>query len=497
MLNVDWVKRSKDATFSVFNFIDGNRKALNGGGLVVKHSPRDGGVLYQLGAGTTADADAATSAAKKAFDDGRWRRKSVHERAAIISRLASLIEDHAERLALYETMDVGKPIHASLNDDIGRSAQALREAASLAPVLSALSGVDGGALTYQLRTPLGIVAAIVGWNFPLTLTCSKIGPALMMGNSVVLKPSEFASLSACSLAELALEAGVPEGVFNVVCGLGTSVGDCLARHPDIRLLSFTGSSATGKQLMVASGQSNMKRLILECGGKSPFLVFDDFDGDLDALASTIVNVGFRNQGALCVSATRVLIQSGIRNKLLPLIVEKTEAISPGDPLDPKTRFGAIMSEAHMKKVQGYVQSGLVEGARLICGGEQVRNETGGYYLTPALFDQVDPASRIAKEEVFGPLVSLFSFEKEGEGISLANDSEYGLAAYAATSDARRIQRLGRDLEAGVIQLFSNMTPEPGGVSFGVEPLKQSGFGIEGGVNGLAAFSQCSAVMAYA
>lgn len=496
MSDIDWVERSKQTKYSVFNFIGGKRAAIGGDGVIVKHAGRDGKKLYSFAEGRSSDVDYAVSAAKRAFDDGQWSHCSVHERAAVLRRLAELVEANNEEFALNESMDVGKPISSALQADVNVCVSTLREAAASASLISASTSMDGGCHSYQVRKPIGVVAAIVGWNFPLVLATQKIAPALMMGNCLVLKPSEFTSLSACRLAELASEAGVPDGVFNVVHGTGDVVGRRLAEHPDVRLLSFTGSSATGKKLMVSAGSSNMKRLILECGGKSPFLIFDDYDGDLDALAANIVAAGFPNQGALCVSSTRVLMQASIREKLLPLIIEKTEAISPGDPLDPNTSFGAIMNEAHMNKVLGYVQSGREDGAQLLCGGEQVRHETGGYYLTPALFDNVGADSRIAKEETFGPLVTLFSFDTEEEALSLANDSQYGLAAYAVTSNARRLQRLARGLDAGLVELFTTMEPAPGGVHFGIEPQKQSGFGSEGGLNGLIAYSQASMVMAY-
>lgn len=496
MNKTNWSSLARNSDHGVYNVINSRRQEVGGEAVIDKHGSRDGSLLYQFGEGTREDVDEAVAAAKTAFDDGRWSRLSVHHRAAALQKFAELIEANADELALNETLDVGKPITTSLGVDVPLTASALRSAADGASKIAGQAAQDGGVFSCTLRRPIGVCGAIVGWNSPIILAAQKIGPVLAMGNALVLKPSEFTSLSAWRLAELALEAGIPEGVFNVVNGSGSIVGDALARHPDVRLLSFTGSSATGKRVQVAAGESNMKRLILECGGKSPYVVFDDYGADLDALAKNIVSNSFKNQGALCVSPSRVLLQRDVKGKLLPKLLEHTKAIEPNDPLDPETTFGAIMNEAHMRKVLDYVQSGLEDSSKLLTGGEQIRQETGGYYLTPAVFDNVKPTARIAREEIFGPLMSIFTFETEEEAISLANDTEYGLAAYAATGDARRMQRLARDLDVGSAILLSTLDVAPGGISFGAEPHKQSGMGIEHGLEGLMAHTVKSQVAMY-
>ena len=496
MNEVNWIERAAETSFEAYSYMSGERTASGGDSYLTKYAARNGQHIYSFGEGTVQEVDQAVALAKAAYLTSGWSERALHARRDVLLKLADLILENADELALYESMDVGKPIMAARNIDVPMAAEALRETAFAADKLEGASLVDGSVHTYQVRKPVGVVGAIVGWNYPLLLACQKIGPALMMGNSIVLKPSEFSSLSACRLAELAIEAELPPGLLNVVVGSGAIVGDALARHGDVRMLTFTGSSATGKRLQITAGESNMKRLLLECGGKSPFIVFDDYDGDLDALAVHIVsNTTFRNQGAVCVSSSRLLLQRGIREELLPKIIERTLLIQPGDPLAPETEFGAIINENHLGKTLSFVEAAKSEGAELLCGGDKSDIVPGGYYMTPAIFDNVAPYSRLAKEEVFGPVVSLFSFDTEDEALELANNSEYGLAAYAATSNANRMHRLGRSLEAGYVQLIGSLDIKPGGVSFGIEPMKQSGVGAEGGVAGLAPYTVCSHVSA--
>ena len=401
MNTLNWSMRAKDLNLRVRDFIDGRYTDISPGtALIEKYSPRDGSLLYQFGSGTSKDVDRAVSHARKSFDDGRWRLLPMSQRQAVLHRLADLVEAHKDELALYECMDVGKPITHALQGDIPTVIHHLRSSADMADKLLAPSGADGTNFSFQLRKPVGVVGGIVGWNFPLSLAATKVGPALMMGNSLVLKPSEFTSLSASRLAELAIEAGVPPGVFNVVHGAGKTVGVALAQHHEVNLLSFTGSSATGKQLMIAAGQSNMKRLMLECGGKSPYMVFDDCPDDLDFIAAHVVEDSFTNQGALCSSSTRVLVQETVLEALLPKLIAEAEKRSPQDPLDPDSCFGAIIHEAHLNKVLAYIEKGQEEGAKLVCGGNRVEVTTGegaghGYYIKPAIFTEVDPQCTIA------------------------------------------------------------------------------------------------------
>ena len=497
----NWPMQADGTDLRVRNFINGDYTNIDLAGepAINKYSPRDGRLLYQFGVGSKEEVYEAVSYARQAFNDGRWRNLSLVQRKNILRNLADLIEVHQEELALYESLDVGKPISKALLDDIPRTSSILRANVESADKLLSPSGSDGAVFGYQLRKPAGVVAAIIGWNYPLALAVTKAAPALIMGNSLVLKPSEFSSLSASRLAELAVEAGVPPGVFNIVHGVGNTVGAALAHHPDVDILSFTGSSVTGKQMMISAGESNMKKVMLECGGKSPYLVFDDCPNDLDAIAADIVAKAFPNQGALCVAGTRLLIQESLKEKLLSKVLEQTAKIIPEDPLSQGTTFGAIINEAHLNKILAYIESGKREGARLVYGGKRVYpklrdgNSNKGYYIGPTIFDQVNPQQKIAQEEIFGPVLSVFTFKSEEDAINLANNSCFGLAAYAATTSLGRAQRLAQQINVGQLIITETSTPSGGDVSLSTEGHKQSGIGFEHGLAGLASYTVSTAV----
>jgi acyl-CoA reductase-like NAD-dependent aldehyde dehydrogenase len=412
-------------------------------------------------------------------------------------RFVSLIQQHSEELALLESLDVGKPITDALNIDVPMATGILRFNAEAADKLfGKVFGSDASSLSYQLRQPFGVVGAIVGWNFPLVLAVTKIGPALAAGNSVVLKPSEVTPLSAARLAELAVEAGVPEGVFNVVQG-DRPIGAALAKHREVDLLTFTGSTATGKSLLIASGQSNMKRLILECGGKAPNIVFEDAP-DLESVARALVRRAFWNQGQVCTASSRLLVQKSIAKSLLPLVLKYVSALTPADPLKAETQFGALVSREHQRKVLDYIDTGQREGAQLAYWSDARAPFEGGAYVAPCIFDRVSPAHRIAQEEIFGPVLSVLEFENEQEAIAIANQTIYGLSAILWTQDAGRAHRVCRSIKAGWVVV--NATAEPtGGLSLGVKssaPHKQSGIGVEGGIEGLEAYTALTTVQMF-
>ena len=499
MTDISWAEKAQNIDLSVRNFINGCYTDIRQGDSIIhKYSPRDGSFLYQFSSGSGDDVEDAVANAREAFEDGRWSDMSLQQRKTVLQTWAKLIEKNKEELALLDCLDVGKPITNALNFDLPLATVTLINCAENMDKLFSPSGSDGSTMAYQLRKPVGVVGSIIGWNFPLWMAAIKAAPALAMGNSLVLKPSEFTPLSATRLAELAIEAGVPPGVFNVVHGNGSSVGSALAHHSDVDLLSFTGSSATGKQMLLAAGQSNMKRLMLECGGKSPYIVFDDCPDDLDFIAADVVETAFHNQGEWCSAGSRLLIQDSIKDKLLPKIVALAAELKPQDPLDPNTQFGPLMNEAHLQKVLAYIDSGQQEGAELILGGQRVQVDTGdsdsqGYYLEPTIFDQVNPQQKIAQEEIFGPLLSVITFTDEAEAIQLANNTCYGLAAYAATENLGRAQRLARQLKAGHVVVVASSHVSESGVELGGEPQKQSGFGQETGLAGLASYTVSTTV----
>lgn len=499
MTTIHWAEKASNTNYAVRNFINGSYADIRPGDTMIsKQSPRDGRLLYTFSSGSGDDIECAVARARESFEDGRWSDLPVQQRKAILQTWADLVEANQEELALMDCLDVGKPISNALHFDVPMAANTIRHCAESLDKLFSPSASDAGTMGYQLRKPIGVVGSIIGWNFPLWMAAIKAAPALAAGNSLVLKPSEFTPLSATRLAELASEAGVPPGVFNVVHGSGKSVGATLAHHAGIDLLSFTGSSATGKQMLLASGHSNMKRLMLECGGKSPYIVFDDCPENLDFIAADVVETAFNNQGEWCCAGSRLLIQDSIKDKLLPKIVALAADLKPQDPLDPNSTFGPLINEPHLQKVLGFIDKGKKEGAQLILGGQRVNVDTGnsgsqGCYLEPTIFDKVNPQHTIAQEEIFGPVLSVITFKDEAEAIQMANDTCYGLAAYAATENLGRAQRLSRRLNTGLLYIVGSSSFSGGGMEIGLEPQKQSGFGHESGMAGLAAYTVSTTV----
>jgi acyl-CoA reductase-like NAD-dependent aldehyde dehydrogenase len=494
---VDWVARAGTLQSPIRNFVDGKSLAGEGAAELRKSGPRDGQELYSFAPGSARDVDSAVAAARRAFGDGRWSQLPAHRRSDALNRLAALLTERTEEFALAESLDTGKPIRDALAFDVPRAAASFRFSAAAGDKLaSTVYGVDARSLSYQSRRPMGVVGGIVGWNFPLVLAAEKIGPALAMGNSLVLKPSELTSLSAARLGQLALEAGVPEGVLNVVHG-SPEVGAALARHQDVDMITFTGSSRTGKLLLVAAGESNMKRLMLECGGKAPNIVFPDAP-DLTAVADGIVARAFWNQGQVCTASSRLLVHEDIKEELLRLVIERASLLHPGDPLKEPTTFGALVSRGHLEKVRGYIASGASEGARTIYEASTSTPVPGGYYAAPVIFDQVSPRQRIAQEEIFGPVLSVLSFHDDAEAVRIANSTIYGLSAILWTRDVGRAHRISQSVDAGWIVVNATAAPTggPGPGTLSIGGHKQSGIGVEGGVEGLKAYTRESAVQIF-
>lgn len=496
-MGIDWIGKSQDLKLRVRDFIGGRWQPERAGEALEKYSPRDGRLLCRFGVGEAQDVNEAVANARGAFEDGRWSKLPVQQRKDALLKLALLIEKHCEELALLECLDVGKPISDALAVDVPTAAAIIRYNGEAADkVYGTVYSVDPSNLSYQLRRPLGVVAGNVGWNFPLVLAAGKIGPALATGNCLVLKPSDLTSFSAARIAELAIEAGVPEGVFNVIHG-DANVGAALAHHPDVDLLTFTGSTETGKKLLIAAGQSNLKRLLLECGGKAPNIVFDD-SPQLEAVADVVVARAFWNQGQVCTASSRLLVQDRIKDDLLGLVIQKAATLTPGDPLKPETRCGAVVSQAHKDKVMCYIDRGERDGARRVYQSNAPAPFEGGFYVSPVIFDQVSPDQKIAQEEIFGPVLSVISFRDEEEAIRIANNTIYGLSAILWTKDLGRAHRVTHGVNAGWVVV--NATDKPvGGPGEGVLSVgghKQSGIGVEGGIEGLQAYTSTTAVQLF-
>ena len=415
-------------------------------------SPVDGRTLAQIARCGEADVDAAVAAARAAFEDRRWAGKAPAERKRILVRFADLMLEHCDELALLETLDMGKPIRYSRSVDVQLAQNCIRwYGEAIDKLYDQVAPSPEDSLALITREPVGVVAAIIPWNYPMLMAAWKIGPALAAGNSLVLKPSEKAPLTSLRLAELALEAGVPPGVFNVLPGFGDEAGRALGLHMDVDCIAFTGSTRVGKQIVQMAGQSNLKRAWTELGGKSANIVCADCP-DLDAAVAAAIGSIYFNQGESCNAPSRLFVEASIKDAFLDKALAMVPAFAPGDPLDENTVMGAIVDAVQMKTVLGYIESGKQEGARLLAGGAQARMESGGLYVEPTLFDGVDGRMRIAREEIFGPVLSVLSFTDLDEAVRQANATPYGLAAAVWTADMSRAIRTARALRAGTVHV---------------------------------------------
>ena len=471
-------------------FIDGHWAASHSGRTFDNYSPRDGALINRIAACDAADVDAAVASARRAFADRRWRGLAPKQRKTILHRFADLMSEHAETLALLECLDTGKPINNTRGFDIGAAINTVRYyAEALDKIYGEVAPTPDDRLSYVVHEPLGVIGAVTPWNFPLHMAMWKVAPALAMGNSVVLKPAENASMSALYAAQLALEAGLPPGVWNVTPGLGTEAGEALALHMDVDMIAFTGSGPVGRQLLRASADSNLKRVSLELGGKSPQIVFADCD-DLDQAAQNAAWGVFYNQGQVCTAASRLLVEASIKDEFLARVAAVARTIRVGDPFDPATRFGAMISERQMNTALDYIEKGLAEGGRLLAGGRRALSESGGYYVEPTLLDDIAPDNVLAQEEVFGPVLSVLSFEDEDEAYAIANGTVFGLAAGVWTGNVARAMRAVRALQAGLVWVNGwdacDITSPFGGV-------KQSGFGRDRSLHALYKYADLKAI----
>jgi gamma-glutamyl-gamma-aminobutyraldehyde dehydrogenase/4-guanidinobutyraldehyde dehydrogenase/NAD-dependent aldehyde dehydrogenase len=436
-------------------------------------SPVDGRLLTTVARCGQADVDAAVTAARTAFEDRRWCGMAPAARKRVMIKFADRLLAHADELALMETLDMGKPIQYARKVDVNSAANCLRwYGEAVDKIYDEIAPTASTALALIQREPMGVVGVIVPWNYPMIMAAWKIAPALAAGNSVVLKPSEKSPLTALRLAELALEAGIPPGVFNVVPGYGVEAGSPLALHMDVDCIAFTGSTRVGKQIHVMAGQSNLKRAWTELGGKSPNIVFADCP-DLDKAVEAAVGSIFFNQGESCNAPSRLFVEASVREKFLEKALALVPGYMPANPLAPDTVMGAIVDQTQMNSVLRYIELGKQEGAALLAGGEQALLDSGGCYVQPTIFAGVTPDMTIAREEIFGPVLSVLSFTDTAEVVRQANQSIYGLQAAVWTRDINKAHGVARALKAGTVHV-NQYDEDDITVPFG--GFKQSGVG---------------------
>lgn len=482
----DWAARAAAATFDGRGLVNGQRRDSAGGETFDKHSPIDGRRLGAVARGQAADVDAAVRSARAAFDDGRWARQPPAARKKVLQRFADAILGAQEELALLETLDMGKPIGHALAVDVPAAARTIAwYAEAIDKVYDEIAPTGPHALALITREPMGVVGTIVPWNYPMIMAAWKLGPALATGNSVVLKPSEKSPFTAMRLAELALQAGLPPGVFNVVPGYGHEAGEALALHMDVDAVGFTGSTRVGRKMLEYAGRSNLKRVFNELGGKSAFVVFPDF-ADLPRAARTLAGSIFFNQGESCNAPSRVLVHESIADEFVRLVAAEAPAWQPGDPLQAGTAMGALVDQGQLDTVLGYIQAGQQEGARLAAGGQRVRTDSGGFYVQPTVFDGVANTMKIAREEIFGPVVSVIRFTGEAEAVALANQSSYGLQASVWSDNLNRAHRVARALRAGTVHV-NQYDEDDITVPFG--GYKQSGNGRDKSLHALDKYTE--------
>ncbi|WP_026957545.1 aldehyde dehydrogenase [Aliagarivorans taiwanensis] len=476
---------SQQLEFPSQAFINGEFVDAIDGRRFASINPATEALLAEVAQCDEADVELAVSAARAAFEQRVWAGLAPAERKAALLKFADAIEQQRDQLALLECLDMGKPLADALGYDAPATARCVRwNAEAIDKVYDEVAPVGDGALALVTREALGVVAAIVPWNFPSVMAAWKLAPALATGNSVILKPSEKSPLTALYLAKLWQQCELPAGVFNVLPGFGHEVGKALALHPDVDCLTFTGSTATGKQLMVYAGQSNLKRVFSECGGKSPNIVFAD--ADLDKAAASAVGAIFYNQGEVCTAGSRLLVERSVHQALLEKMLAQLDEWQPGDPQSLATRMGAMVDKAQLERVLEYIESGKQQGAKLVCGGEAVQIDGKGYFLQPTIFDGVSPEMQIWQEEIFGPVLSVVCFDTADEAIALANDSVYGLAAGVWSSNVNTAIQCSRLLRAGTV--FVNNW-DGGDMTMPFGGFKQSGNGRDKSLHALEKYTE--------
>jgi acyl-CoA reductase-like NAD-dependent aldehyde dehydrogenase len=482
----DWISAASLLVPETRLFIGGEFRPAADGATFDSHAPRNGALIASVSAASTLDVDQAVRVASATFESGVWSRADRRHRQKVLIRLSDLMLEHLDELALLESLDSGHPISDSRNVDVPNAARTIRwYAEALDKVYDEIAPTPENALALVRREPLGVVAAVVPWNYPLIITAWKIGPALAAGNSVIVKPAEHTSLSSLKLAALAAEAGVPEGVLTVLPGLGAVAGQALGRHPLVDKVAFTGSPTIGKRFLSYAGESNGKQVSLELGGKSAQLVLNDVE-DIAACASSVAWGIFYNSGQTCHGGSRLIVEESVHDELVERVVAVGASLIQGDPLEEATQLGTIVSAVQLDRVLGYVDIARIEGAT-VYGGSRVRPAglDDGFYIEPTVFDYVDNSGRIGQEEIFGPALAVSTVANAEEGVRIVNDSDYGLAASVWTSNLTAAHRIARDIRAGTVwvntfDVADVITPFGG--------FKQSGAGRDRSLHALDSYS---------
>jgi gamma-glutamyl-gamma-aminobutyraldehyde dehydrogenase len=453
-------------------FIDGKARAAASGETFDSINPATGQALNKIASCGSADVDLAVETAREAFEDGRWSKMHPSDRKKTLIRLCKLIRRHQHELAVLESLESGKPIQDVESVDIPETLHCLEWHAETADkIYDQVAPAGDDAVALVVREPIGVVACVLPWNFPILMLAWKIGPALAAGNSVIVKPAEETSMTALKITELASEAGLPRGVLNVVTGAGETTGKVIGLHPDIDMVSFTGSTDVGRLFLEYAAKSNLKRVVLECGGKNPCIVMDDAE-DLDYVATQVTQAVFWNMGENCSSNSRLIVHRAVKDALIERILHRAREWRTGTPLDPANRLGAIVSKAQYDRILSYIAKGSQEGAKLLLGGKAIENG-GGFFIEPTVFDEVRPGMTIASDEIFGPVLAIVTVSSADEAIQVANDTPYGLAASIFTANARTAHRMARRIRAGTVTV--NCYGE-GDITTPFGGYKQSGFG---------------------
>lgn len=462
----------KNLKFTTKAFIGGKFTDSSDGKTYTTINPADGRAIADVASCGIADVERAVSAAREAFEDGRWSEMAPARRKEILIRFSELILEHQEELAVMESLDSGKPICDTLTGDVPETAMTFSWHAELIDKLEdVITTTDRGHLSMVVREPIGVVGAILPWNFPMQMAAWKLAPILAAGNCAVVKPAKLTSLTMLRMGELAMEAGIPEGVLNILPGSGALIGNALTKHLKIDALTFTGSTEVGKQLLGLAGSTNGKRVFLEMGGKNSCIIMPDVK-NLDYAAEQAVTAVFWNMGQNCTSNSKILVHGDIKDEFVNKLIEKTKEWKTGNPLDPENRLGALIEAKHMETILNYIKIGKEEGGRLIFGGERLYAESGGNYVSPTVFTEVTPRMRIGREEIFGPVLSVMEFKSEEEALNLANDTEYGLQASLFCEDVGTVHRMARKLNVGTVSV--NCYSE-GDITTPFGGFKQSGF----------------------